>query len=70
MRIQPNFLTLVLIVLAAGCALAQSRNLAGIAHVAFRASDLDRSQKFFEDLGFEKAFEFGEGGKGRRSLSR
>jgi len=63
MRIQPNFLTLVLIVLAAGCALAQSRNLAGIAHVAFRASDLDRSQKFFEDLGFEKALEFREGGK-------
>jgi catechol 2,3-dioxygenase-like lactoylglutathione lyase family enzyme len=37
--------------------------LAGIAHVAFRVSDLERSQKFFESLGFEKAFEFSDGGK-------
>jgi catechol 2,3-dioxygenase-like lactoylglutathione lyase family enzyme len=62
-RMRPKFLALVVTVLTAGCTSAQSRNLSGIAHVAFRVSDLERSQKFFEDLGFEKAFEFNEGGK-------
>jgi len=58
-----KLLSLVLIVLASGRASAQSKSLAGIAHVALRVSDLDRSQNFFEALGFEKAFEFSENGK-------
>jgi catechol 2,3-dioxygenase-like lactoylglutathione lyase family enzyme len=42
---------------------AQSDDLAGIAHVAFRVADLEKSRQFYETLGFEKPFEFSEGGK-------
>ena len=42
---------------------AQSADLDGIAHVALRVSDLEKSRQFYESLGFEKAFEFSEGGK-------
>jgi catechol 2,3-dioxygenase-like lactoylglutathione lyase family enzyme len=35
---------------------AQQPQLAGIAHVAFRVSDLARSRGFFQKLGFEEAF--------------
>ena len=62
-RIRSTLPALLLAMLAVTCASAQSKNLAGIAHVAFRVSDLERSQKFFEALGFEKAFEFSESGK-------
>lgn len=37
---------------------AQSAELQGIAHVAFRVSNLDRTRQFYEKLGFEQAFEF------------
>jgi len=36
----------------------EARALDGIAHVAFRVSDLSRSRGFYENLGFEQAFEF------------
>ncbi|HTX41142.1 MAG TPA: VOC family protein [Acidobacteriaceae bacterium] len=37
-------------------------DLAGIAHVAIRVSDLDRSRAFFHKLGFEEAFAMNHGG--------
>lgn len=37
---------------------AQSWELGGIAHVAFRVTSLDRTRQFYEKLGFEQAFEF------------
>jgi catechol 2,3-dioxygenase-like lactoylglutathione lyase family enzyme len=48
------------------CALAvsaQAPPLAGIAHVAFRVSDLEKSREFYRKLGFEQAFEFTDAGK-------
>src|ERR1700727_3450708 len=36
--------------------------LAGIAHVAFRVSDLARSRDFYQKLGFEQAFAFTKDG--------
>ena len=41
---------------------AQSRDLAGIAHVAFRVSDLEASRNFYENLGFEQVFELTNAG--------
>jgi catechol 2,3-dioxygenase-like lactoylglutathione lyase family enzyme len=43
--------------------LAQSRDLAGIAHVAFRVDDLQKAREFYQTLGFEQAFEFSDAGK-------
>ena len=37
--------------------------LVGIAHVAFRVSDVPRSREFYRKLGFEQAFEFADPGK-------
>lgn len=37
--------------------------LAGIAHVAFRVSDVQKSRAFYSSLGFEQAFEFADPGK-------
>jgi len=42
---------------------AQSTSLSGIAHVAFRVSDLAKSRDFYTRLGFEQAFEFTDAGK-------
>jgi catechol 2,3-dioxygenase-like lactoylglutathione lyase family enzyme len=42
---------------------AQSPDLAGIAHVAFRVSDVRKSRDFYGSLGFEQAFEFADAGK-------
>ena len=39
---------------------ASSLALDGIAHVAFRVSNLAASRAFYEKLGFEQAFEFGD----------
>src|ERR1700753_546925 len=41
---------------ALGNAQIQPANLAGIAHVAFRVSDLTRSRIFYQKLGFQQAF--------------
>lgn len=46
----------------APAALAQTPDLAGIAHVAIRVSDLQRSRDFFHKLGFEEAFALDRGG--------
>jgi catechol 2,3-dioxygenase-like lactoylglutathione lyase family enzyme len=40
-----------------------SPSLAGIAHVAFRVTDLSRSREFYQTLGFVEAFEFSDPGK-------
>lgn len=42
---------------------AQSPDLSGIAHVAFRVNDLDKSREFYHTLGFDQAFEFTDAGK-------
>ena len=42
---------------------AQSTALTGIAHAAFRVSDVEKSRAFYKTLGFEQAFEIGESGK-------
>jgi catechol 2,3-dioxygenase-like lactoylglutathione lyase family enzyme len=47
---------------------AQSPALAGIAHVAFRVTDVDKSRDFYQKLGFEQAFEFRDA-KGKTSVS-
>ena len=41
----------------------QSPNLSGIAHVAFRVNDLQKSRDFYETLGFVQAFAFSDAGK-------
>lgn len=63
MRTRTVLLALSLLFSAIRCASAQSKDLAGIAHVAFRVANLERSREFYESLGFEKAFEFEDGGK-------
>jgi catechol 2,3-dioxygenase-like lactoylglutathione lyase family enzyme len=40
-----------------------SPSLAGIAHLAFRVTDLSRSREFYQTLGFVEAFEFRDPGK-------
>jgi len=37
--------------------------LAGIAHVAFRVTDVQKSRDFYRTLGFEQSFEFNDPGK-------
>jgi len=39
-----------------------SPTLAGIAHVAFRVSDIAKSREFYQQLGFEQSFEFNDPG--------
>ncbi len=59
-------LSLLSIVLAIVCIAAQGQTatplLAGIAHVAIRVSDLNRSRGFYQKLGFEQAFAFTKDG--------
>lgn len=53
-------------VLALFCALSahgQSTDLTGIAHVALRVNDLQKSQAFYKTLGYEEAFSFTDNGK-------
>jgi catechol 2,3-dioxygenase-like lactoylglutathione lyase family enzyme len=42
---------------------AQSTDLTGIAHVALRVNDLQKSREFYHKLGFEQAFDFVDNGK-------
>jgi len=53
----------VLLVAESPPSVGQSDDLAGIAHVAFRVADLEKSRQFYESLGFEKAFEFTDADK-------
>lgn len=58
------FVCLPLIGALLGSSVADSSSaLAGIAHVAFRVSDVQKSRDFYESLGFEPAFEFADAGK-------
>ena len=41
----------------------QSTDLTGIAHVALRVDDLQKSREFYHTLGFEQAFDFTDAGK-------
>jgi len=47
---------------------AQSLDLSGIAHVAFRVVNYEDSRHFYAALGFDQAFEVGEPGKARESF--
>jgi catechol 2,3-dioxygenase-like lactoylglutathione lyase family enzyme len=42
---------------------AQSTDLTGIAHVALRVNDLQKSRDFYNALGFEEAFSFSDAGQ-------
>lgn len=57
------FSVLVLATLLAAPQPNPSPDLAGIAHVAFRVSDFQKSRDFYRTLGFEQAFEFADTGK-------
>jgi catechol 2,3-dioxygenase-like lactoylglutathione lyase family enzyme len=52
-----------LVCIAACAVMAQSSDLSGIAHVALRVADLEKSRTFYEKLGFEQAFQFDQDGK-------
>jgi catechol 2,3-dioxygenase-like lactoylglutathione lyase family enzyme len=55
---------LVLLVLAsAGISRGQSVDLSGIAHAAFRVSDVAKTSLFYQKLGFDQAFVFSSDGK-------
>jgi len=45
-----------------GAAVKASPDLAGIAHLAIRVTDLAKSSAFYQSLGFEKAFELSHNG--------
>jgi catechol 2,3-dioxygenase-like lactoylglutathione lyase family enzyme len=53
-----KFVTLILALFCTLGLRAQSADLSGIAHVAFRVNDLAKSRDFYNKLGFEQAFEF------------
>jgi len=61
MRLLYRFVILVALSLVP--APAPGPSLAGIAHVAFRVTDVPRSRDFYEALGFSQAFEFNDPGK-------
>lgn len=63
LRLHRSFIALLLGVVCTPALWAQSRELAGIAHVAFRVHDLSKSRAFYEKVGFEQAFEFTDSGK-------
>jgi catechol 2,3-dioxygenase-like lactoylglutathione lyase family enzyme len=58
--------SLAVLSIGIACAIAasaQSRDLTGLGHVAFLVNDLSQSEKFYDKLGFQKAFEFTDDGK-------
>jgi catechol 2,3-dioxygenase-like lactoylglutathione lyase family enzyme len=62
-RVLRSGLISVLVLLSGLRARAQSTDLTGIAHVALRVNDLQRSRDFYNTLGFEEAFSFTDAGK-------
>jgi catechol 2,3-dioxygenase-like lactoylglutathione lyase family enzyme len=60
-----SFLSWLVIVLLLPTAMSwgQSINLSGIAHVAFRVSDVEKTSLFYQKLGFLQAFAFSNNGK-------
>jgi len=70
MRIEAHcaYTRIALMAFAGICACAtagspSAQGLAGIAHVAFRVTDVERSRSFYGSLGFVQAFEFADPGK-------
>ncbi|MFY9803521.1 MAG: VOC family protein [Candidatus Acidiferrales bacterium] len=66
----PRFVRILLLILCCsgfcclpGVARAQSVDLAGIAHAAFRVQDVARSRAFYEQLGFQQSFDFSQDGR-------
>lgn len=55
--------TPLLVFFCTSSSLAQSPDLAGIAHVAFGVRDIQKSMDFYRSLGFEQAFEFSDPGR-------
>jgi catechol-2,3-dioxygenase len=62
MRKELAIVGFVLLVLGRPLAHAQSDDLNGIAQVAFRVADLEKSRQFYASLGFETAFELSDAG--------
>ena len=63
LRASGSILVAVLLCASAAIAGAQSTDLMGIAHVALRVNDLQKSRDFYKTLGFEEAFSFTDAGK-------
>src|SRR5215471_15445255 len=55
--------TLILVLMGMPATPEPSPELLGIAHVAFRVSEVSRAREFYRKLGFEQAFEFADPGK-------
>lgn len=53
----------LLLVASAGLSWGQSVPLTGIAHAAFRVTDVAKTSNFYQRLGFEQAFAFSKDGK-------
>ena len=62
-RVSGSVLIAVFVCMSAPIASAQSTDLMGIAHVALRVNDLQKSRDFYNTLGFEEAFSFSDAGK-------
>jgi len=62
-RLSGSVLIAVFVCMSAPIASAQSTDLMGIAHVALRVNDLQKSRDFYNTLGFEEAFSFTDAGK-------
>ncbi len=54
---------MILTLLSTGIGRAQSVDLSGIAHAAFRVSDVAKTSLFYQKLGFDQAFAFSRDGK-------
>jgi catechol 2,3-dioxygenase-like lactoylglutathione lyase family enzyme len=63
LRASGTALIAVFMCTSASIASAQSTDLMGIAHVALRVNDLQKSRDFYNTLGFEEAFSFSDAGK-------
>lgn len=63
LRLLKNASIAVCVFISALTAHAQSTDLTGIAHVALRVNDLQKSRDFYHTLGFEEAFSFTDAGK-------
>jgi catechol 2,3-dioxygenase-like lactoylglutathione lyase family enzyme len=55
--------TVLALLLGCSSMRAQLPDLAGIAHVAFRVSDVSKARDFYGSLGYEQSFEFADAGK-------
>ncbi len=60
-RSRISILSLPLLALLSFRAIAQSPPIDGLAHIAIAVADVQKSRAFYNKLGFEEAFHFGEG---------